>query len=475
MFYDYPILRPLQVAEDNDSSSKAPHSQSSLPPLSLPAFLQDSPSRSEVIRLLMDDGEVYNSFLSFPAHLQEEFLDFCSGQKGVKLTYDPFFKYIFNPELHPERLERFLSSVIGEPVKIRQALPLESLRLHEGMSFVIMDILVELQSGSLCNVEIQKSPYDFPGQRAACYSSELVIRQYSRVRQRMREQGLPFSYQSLSRVYTIVLLEKSEGEFLRYSDHYIHRSAQVFDTGLSLNLLQEYVFISLDIFRNIVHNITKELDAWLLFLSSDRPADIARIIYAFPEFAEYYRDLVNFRHNPKELVHMFSSLLAELDRDEFISMMERTRKSLKEQEQKIESLKREAQLLTKKTESLTSLEQSLKNRNQSLINQNQSLANQNQSLTDQNQSLTDQNQSLTDQNQSLTDQNQSLTDQNQSLTDQNQSLTDQNQSLTDQNQSLIRNAYLHLSDIDQTSKLLGVSREAVLQAISGIPDAEPED
>ena len=284
----------------------------------------------------------------------------------------------------------------------------------------------------------------------------------------MREQGLPFSYQSLSRVYTIVLLEKSEGEFLRYSDHYIHRSAQVFDTGLSLNLLQEYVFISLDIFRNIVHNITKELDAWLLFLSSDRPADIARIIYAFPEFAEYYRDLVNFRHNPKELVHMFSSLLAELDRDEFISMMERTRKSLKEQEQKIESLKREAQLLTKKTESLTSLEQSLKNRNQSLINQNQSLANQNQSLTDQNQSLTDQNQSLTDQNQSLTDQNQSLTDQNQSL-------TDQNQSLTDQNQSLIRNAYLHLSDIDQTSKLLGVSREAVLQAISGILDAEPED
>ena len=123
---------------------------------------------------------------------------------------------------------------------------------------------------------------------------------------------------------------------------------------------------------------------------------------------------------------MFSSLLAELDRDEFISMMERTRKSLKEQEQKIESLKREAQLLTKKTESLTSLEQSLKNRNQSLINQNQSLANQNQSLTDQNQSL-------------------------------------------------IRNAYLHLSDIDQTSKLLGVSREAVLQAISGILDAEPED
>ena len=39
----------------------------------------------------------------------------------------------------------------------------------------------------------------------------------------------------------IGLLEKSSGEFSRYSDHYVHRASQVFVTGLSLNLLQEYI------------------------------------------------------------------------------------------------------------------------------------------------------------------------------------------------------------------------------------------
>ncbi len=29
--------------------------------------------------------------------LQEEFLDFCTGARGVKMTYDSFFKEIMNP------------------------------------------------------------------------------------------------------------------------------------------------------------------------------------------------------------------------------------------------------------------------------------------------------------------------------------------------------------------------------------------
>ncbi len=34
---------------------------------------------------------------------------------------------------------------------------------------IIMDIVVELESGALANVEIQKVGYRFPGQRSACY------------------------------------------------------------------------------------------------------------------------------------------------------------------------------------------------------------------------------------------------------------------------------------------------------------------
>ena len=52
------------------------------------------------------------------------------------------------------------------------------------------------------------------------------------------------------------------------------------DTGLELNLLQKYVFLPLDIFRENMHNkgITDKLDAWLAFLSMDSPEVIVKLI-----------------------------------------------------------------------------------------------------------------------------------------------------------------------------------------------------
>ena len=49
---------------------------------------------------------------------------------------------------------------------------------------MIMDIVVELEGGSLANVEVQKLGYPLPGQRSACYSADLLLRQYKRVRRR---------------------------------------------------------------------------------------------------------------------------------------------------------------------------------------------------------------------------------------------------------------------------------------------------
>lgn len=366
MFYDYPVLerqsRTLmeETAEFREERGELEKAQ------------KEETRRTAVRKLLSrlkEDPEAYGQFLDLPPRLREELLDFYTGQRGVKITYDPFFKFVFNPELHPERLERMLSEIMKEKVKIRQVLSPESIRFHEGMSLVVMDILVELASGALCDVEIQKAPYAFPGQRAACYSSELVVRQYSRARHKAAAQNLPFSYRQLSKVYTIVILEKSSGEFSRYSDHYVHRASQVFDTGLSLNLLQEYIFISLDIFHNIVHEIKEEMDAWLMFLSSDDPVDIARIITAFPEFSEYYRELAGFQEKPEELISMFSRVLAEMDRDEYFCMME-------ELKENVRSLSEQAQSLREQTRGLEDENRSLEDKNRSLENENQSLTGQ---------------------------------------------------------------------------------------------------
>lgn len=366
MFYDYPVLerqsRTLmeETAEFREERGELEKAQ------------KEETRRTAVRKLLSrlkEDPEAYGQFLDLPPRLREELLDFYTGQRGVKITYDPFFKFVFNPELHPERLERMLSEIMKEKVKIRQVLSPESIRFHEGMSLVVMDILVELASGALCDVEIQKAPYAFPGQRAACYSSELVVRQYSRARHKAAAQNLPFSYRQLSKVYTIVILEKSSGEFSRYSDHYVHRASQVFDTGLSLNLLQEYILISLDIFHNIVHEIKEEMDAWLMFLSSDDPVDIARIITAFPEFSEYYRELAGFQEKPEELISMFSRVLAEMDRDEYFCMME-------ELKENVRSLSEQAQSLREQTRGLEDENRSLEDKNRSLENENQSLTGQ---------------------------------------------------------------------------------------------------
>lgn len=94
--------------------------------------------------------------------------------------------------------------------------------------------------------------YLFPGERSACCSADMLLRQYKRVR---RELGKKFHYRDIKKVYTIVLFEKSNSVFKSFSkDIYIHRFQQQSDSGIELNLLQEYTFICLAIFDDIIHN-----------------------------------------------------------------------------------------------------------------------------------------------------------------------------------------------------------------------------
>lgn len=69
--------------------------------------------------------------------------------------------------------------------------------------------------------------------------------------------------------YTIVLIDKSSGDFHDFQEVYKHNFQQQSDTGLKMNLPQKYVFIPLDLFRSNVQNkgIKNKMDAWLAFLS----------------------------------------------------------------------------------------------------------------------------------------------------------------------------------------------------------------
>ena len=201
-------------------------------------------------------------YASWKEKYQQEFLDFCTDEKGVKVLYDSFFKEILNPEYAAGRLEDWLSVILGEKVTILSVLPNDSTRIADETSLLVTDIVVELEDGSIANVEVQKVGYMFPGQRCACYSADLLLRQYKRVRDQSREHK--FSYKDIKNVYTIVLYENSPKEFHPYQDVYVHRAEQVVDSGVRLNRLQKYIFLPLDIFKKTHHNKPIKIKLFIL-------------------------------------------------------------------------------------------------------------------------------------------------------------------------------------------------------------------
>ena len=225
------------------------------------------------------------------------------------------------------------------------------------------DLVVSLGDGSLANLEVQKIGYLFPGERSACYSSDLLLRQYRRIRGMRKKK---FSYKDIKNVYTIVLFENSPKVFQQFPQKYFHMFEQKSDTGLELNLLQKYIFIPLDIFKRVRQNkgIKGKLEAWLMFLSSDEPEDIVRLITDYPEFKVIYDEVYNLCLNVEKVMKMFSKELKELDQntvqlmiDEMQEEIDSQKRALSSKDVEIESQRKELEF---KDDRIRELEEKLK-------------------------------------------------------------------------------------------------------------------
>ena len=343
-------------------------------------------TRQQVMDEIMAEPDLYRQFQAFSPRLQNELVEFAMGVRGLNVTYDPVFKMVFNPETRRKRLETFLSLCMKEKVRILRVLPNESQRLTEEGSLLVMDILVQLRSGALVNVEIQRIGYSFPGARCACYSSDLLMRQYSQVREARRKSREHFNYRDIKGVYTIILIQQSTPEFCQYPEDYLHYFEQTSSTGLKLDLLQKYLLIPLDIFRESLHNRSRNLDlagsrksrtgifrnkleAWLTFIASDKPEDIMNVVRAYPEFREPYREVFAFRYRQRELISMYSKALSILDANTVEYMVEEQRKEI-----------------LKLTEALT---EALKDKDKALADRERVLADRDKALADKDKALTD--------------------------------------------------------------------------------------
>ena len=323
-------------------------------------------TEGEVLKELRENKQLWETFCGWEEKYQKEYLDICTGVKGVKLLYDTYFKAIMNPDTRPERLNDFLSKILGKKIKILKVLPNESAKIAAESSLLIMDIVVQFEDGSIANVEVQKVGYLFSGQRSACYSSDLLLRQYKRVR---LELGKSFTYKEIKKVYTIVLFEKSNTAFTKFSkEQYIHRFEQKSDTGVEMDLLQEYTFICLDIFNNTIHNkgrkIESRLEEWLVFLSQDDPDMIINLLNCNPEFKKIYEEVYTICLNMERMMSMFSKELEILDRNTVKlmvdEMIEEYTKMTEEHAKRMEALDEVGRQMEAKQEKLKADEEKLK-------------------------------------------------------------------------------------------------------------------
>lgn len=318
-------------------------------------------------------------FESWNARQQQEYLDRCTGKKGYNILYDAYFKEVMNPEYDSTRLESFLEVIIGEPVKILKLLPNDGVRLEDENTLLVTDIVVELSDGSIANVEVQKIGYMFAGSRCSCYLSDMMLRQYKRIRAREKKS---FSYGKIKKVYLIVLYETSPRELRAMPDTYLHRSKHIFDTGLEVDLLQRCILIPLDIFRENMQNkpISTLQEAWLTFLSESDPERLAELFRAFPQFIAMYETLYSMDKDMVRAMGFFSKELRIMDENTVRYMID-------EMEGTIDRLQGEKDELENRKSQLESQNSELESQNSELESQNSQLENQKNQLEAENDRL----------------------------------------------------------------------------------------
>ena len=327
----------------------------------------DKRPRPEIISII-EKSLLYEEWKSFSANDQESILSFLEGSQGLQILSDKFFQHVFKPDVHPERIESLISAILGQKVKIVQILSREGTAITETGSQVIMDIIVKTDTGAIVNVEMQRIGYYFPGERSDCYTADMIMRQYGKVRS---EKGESFSYKDLKPVTLIILMEKSSAEFSAVAPKFIHKKVTRYNSGAKVTVLDNVVYISLDTFTKQMHNIIdSKRNAWLSFFTFEKPDEIVKLVHFHPEFIPLYRDIAEFRNKPEEVIGMFSEALrimdrnttkymiddltkrcndAEAQRDDAVSKLSATEAALDKSQQEIAELK--AQLAAYKASS----------------------------------------------------------------------------------------------------------------------------
>ena len=343
--------------------------------------------------------------------------DFLKGKRSLPLLYDPFFKKIFNPFERRDRLSELVSCLLGQKVTVLEVFPNEDSQFLGVM--IIMDMVVLMADGSIANIEIQKISYDFPAERISCYSADLVLRQYKMItgNNQAGNQGASMngsskpSYKDMRKVHTIILFEDSNKNLISDMDKalYFHVGKTRFNTGIKIELLQDFVLVSLDTFRKyrysdiregrikitdydydssqyndeiVSEKMKRDRLKYLSLFVAETPQEIDRLIEIFPDLESVRQDINEYLERPGEVLSMFSEALRILDRNTAELMVDRMK-------DEIVDLKAHNDELTGKIDKLEVQTNHLEAQKDELEVQTDELKAHNDNLQEQNNELKD--------------------------------------------------------------------------------------
>ena len=201
----------------------------------------------------------------------------------------------------------------------------------------------------------------------------------------------------------------------------MHRFKQESNTGAKMNLLQKYLFVTLDNFNKIKHNNDKtikldnRLEAWLAFLSMDAPEDIVQILEQYPDFKALYNQVYDICLNIEEVMGMFSKELLELDRNT-VELM-------------IDEMQKQADNLRTQNENMTLENEKLGLANENLVLENESIKNENESIKSENESIKSENESIKSENESIKSENERIKNENKEIRAMMEELKRQNEEI----------------------------------------------
>ena len=125
---------------------------------------------------------------------------------------------------------------------------------------------------------------------------------------------------------------------------YVHHGKTRFNTELTLELLQEYFLIALDVFcqngytddknpdtQEIIDSNMNDLEGWLSILTAETITDVERVIRRYPWSEAIFCEMSSYVNKPEEVIHMFSEALKIADKNTVKYMIEELQDQVKQE------------------------------------------------------------------------------------------------------------------------------------------------